>query len=447
MQRIVVSENRRFLALEDGSPFFWLGDTAWELFHRLDREEAMLYLETRARQGFNVIQAVVLAELDGLNTPNRYGQRPLIDNDPLRPDLEGGYWEYVEQIVGLAEGLGLYVALLPTWGDKIVRGEWGAGPEIFDEVTARAYGRFIGERFGHRENVIWVNGGDRDPAGKEAVFNALAEGIRETEPWRHLMTLHPPGGKSSSAWFHQQDWLDLNMLQSGHWDHHMPCDRMIEDDYALEPTKPVLDGEPNYENHPPFKDFSMRHFTASDVRQAVYRSVFAGGCGVTYGCNAVWQMASERHPFQNQPVGYWIDSLELPGANQMRHLKHLMLQRPFFERIPDQSLLEGGTGGDLPIRATRDFSGTTLMAFLPQGGEVTVRLADLPGDTFEAWWYDPRTGECLNIGRISGDKWTLETPGFAGFGRDWVLVVDDVNADYSAPGVVVNEAAIASVVS
>ena len=53
-----ISDNRRYLTDENGDPFFYLGDTAWELFHRLDREEADYYLETRAEQGFTVIQAV-----------------------------------------------------------------------------------------------------------------------------------------------------------------------------------------------------------------------------------------------------------------------------------------------------------------------------------------------------------------------------------------------------
>src|ERR687894_371368 len=60
-----VSENGRFLVHEDGSPFFYLGDTAWELFHRLDREEADRYLADRAGKRFTVIQAVALAELEG----------------------------------------------------------------------------------------------------------------------------------------------------------------------------------------------------------------------------------------------------------------------------------------------------------------------------------------------------------------------------------------------
>ena len=98
--RLKVSENRRFLVYEDGRPFFYLGDTAWELFHRLNREEADRYLQDRARKGFTVIQAVALAELDGLDDPNPYGHLPLLDNDPApagrrrraRPTTTGTTW-------------------------------------------------------------------------------------------------------------------------------------------------------------------------------------------------------------------------------------------------------------------------------------------------------------------------------------------------------------------
>src|SRR5688500_8547445 len=98
--KLKVSENKRFLLRENGKPFFYLGDTAWELFHRLNREEAEKYLEDRAKKGFTVIQAVALAELNGLNDPNPYGHKPLIDNDPTKPDLKDGpqndYWDQVD---------------------------------------------------------------------------------------------------------------------------------------------------------------------------------------------------------------------------------------------------------------------------------------------------------------------------------------------------------------
>ncbi len=84
LPRLKVSDDKRFLVTADGKPFFWLGDTAWELFHRLNREDAEKYLKNRAERRFTVVQAVVLAELDGLNDPNAYGERPLVGNDPAQ---------------------------------------------------------------------------------------------------------------------------------------------------------------------------------------------------------------------------------------------------------------------------------------------------------------------------------------------------------------------------
>src|SRR5688572_2014358 len=77
--RLKISDNHRFLVYEDGRPFFYLGDTAWELFHRLKREDADTYLKDRAMKGFTVIQAVAIAELEGHTDPNPYGHLPLTD--------------------------------------------------------------------------------------------------------------------------------------------------------------------------------------------------------------------------------------------------------------------------------------------------------------------------------------------------------------------------------
>ena len=117
--RICLSENRRFLVDEQGQPFFYLADTAWELFHKLNREEADHYLADRAEKGFTAIQAVAIAELDGINIPNAYGHLPFIQEDPTRPDTKEGpandYWDHVDYIVRKANQLGLYMAMLPTW--------------------------------------------------------------------------------------------------------------------------------------------------------------------------------------------------------------------------------------------------------------------------------------------------------------------------------------------
>ena len=136
MQTLKVSDNKRFLVHEDGKPFFFLGDTAWELFHRLDDKEAEHYLSTRARQGYNVIQAVGLAEFGGLTAPNANGDLPLHNNDPAKPN--DAYFKHVDRLTKMANDKGLYMAMLPTWGDKVNK-KWGIGPEIFTPENARAY--------------------------------------------------------------------------------------------------------------------------------------------------------------------------------------------------------------------------------------------------------------------------------------------------------------------
>ena len=119
LSQLQVSANKRFLQTKEGKPFFWLGDTAWELFHRLSREEASKYLENRAEKGFTVIQAVVLAELDGLHEPNAYGEIPLENDDPTKP--REAYFQHVDFIVRKAAALNLYIGMLPTWGDKVFK--------------------------------------------------------------------------------------------------------------------------------------------------------------------------------------------------------------------------------------------------------------------------------------------------------------------------------------
>jgi len=117
--RLKVSDNHRFLVNEEGKPFFWQGDTTWELFHRLNREQAEQFLDNRAKLGFNVVQAVAIAELEGHTDPNPYGHLPLVDLDPARPAVKDGpnndYWDHVDYIVDKANALGLTMGFLPTW--------------------------------------------------------------------------------------------------------------------------------------------------------------------------------------------------------------------------------------------------------------------------------------------------------------------------------------------
>jgi hypothetical protein len=440
-QRLKVSDNGRFLVTEEGKPFFWLADTAWELFHRVNKEEAEVYLRKRAEQGFNVIQAVALAELDGLNTPNPNGDLPLINNDPAKPN--GKYFEHVDYIIKKADELGIYIALLPTWGDKLFKNSWGVGPEIFNPQNATAFGKWIGNRYKDYDNVIWVLGGDRNPRDNSKdieVWNNMAVAIQNaarTTSNEPLMSYHPQPKEAggSSTWFHKESWLDFNMHQTGHCPNQGTY-KHISNDYNLKPTKPVIDSEPLYEDHP--NCFNVReqgYSEADDIRRIMYWNVFAGAFGQTYGNHAVWQMYKlDKEPI-NSPARPWPMALDMPMANQVKHLKNLMLSRPFLTRIPDQKMIIGEQPEDNNYTiATRDEKGRYAMIYFPLGSIKELNLSALNGSELNAHWFDPRTGNTFKVDAIKKSSKVIITPPTSGKGNDWVLLLDSTGENFDRSG-------------
>src|SRR6266508_3531699 len=337
LPRIRVSDqNPHLLATTRGEPFFWLGDTAWELFHRCTREEARHYFANRQQKGFNVIQAVALAEFDGLREPNAYGDLPLVGDDA------------------------------------------GTGGQA-------------------------------------------------------LMTYHIAGGHSTSAYLHDESWLDINTMQSGHGSgHDVPVWEWIARDYERLPYKPALDAEPNYEDHPvnpwPRWDPALGYFRDYDVRKQIYRSVFAGACGVTYGHHAVWQFCGPRHQAINYADRPWTDAIDRPGAFHAGRLRRLMESRTYFTRVPDQSMLAEPAGsGGAHVQAIRDPEGSHAFVYVPNAGQaVAVDLGKLGGGSVRAVWFDPRTGAESVIGEFAGGGTQLFiTPAAQPAAEpDWVLVLD-----------------------
>lgn len=433
METLRVSANQHFIETETGLPFFWLGDTAWELFHRLNREEANTYLDDRASKGFNVIQAVILAERDGLRTANASGELPLRDDDPLQPNEK--YFQYVDEIIRLAASKDLYIGLLPTWGDKLDL-VGGSGPVIFDAVNAYRYGEWLSRRYLNDPNIVWVLGGDRYAEGFEPVWRAMALGIRAGTQGAPLITYHPRGVGNSSASFHREDWLSFNMIQSGHGELNLPNWEWIAKDYALEPPKPTLDAEANYEYHPVGFDAQLRagRFSDYDVRKSAYRSVLAGACGYTYGHHSIWQMYDHKHEGICNPGLTWQEALGAPGSGQMVHLRRLIESRPYFDRQPVTSPVSNAEDStSTHVCASHDALGRYALVYLPTSGQTVHFAPDLLRTSrVRAWWYDPQSGDATApVLHEFTEGATFTSPAD---GLDWVLVLDDATCNFPRPG-------------
>lgn len=452
-----VSPTKRHL-VKAGKPFFYLADTAWELFLRLDREETDEYLRCRADQGFTVIMAMILGFRPGEDDRNAYGEPPLIGKDPTRPNEE--YFQHVDYVVRRANELGLVVALVPSWSDwmyEYVR----PGPHPFDLKNARAYGRYVGRRY-KDSDVIWVIGGDRNPEGYEDILRAMAAGLDEGDGDRDLlMTFHgaklgkpiPPENvyleRLCSAYlFGNEPWLDFHGAYSGHqWAY--PTYRLIQQHRAAKPTRPVVDLEPCYEDHPyhpdgsrywasPWKWDGKTRGTAALIRMQAYWAMVAGAAGHTYGCQDVWQFYDGRRTDRKyRATTHWRKALEFPGAAAMGIMRRLFESRRWQELVPDQRMIPAGQApGESHIQAARAADGSFAFVYIPRGNSVTVDMSKLKAREAIVHWFNPRTGKATRIGRFPCRNARGFDPPTSGRGHDWVLVLDDASRDFPAPGVI-----------
>ena len=274
--KLSVSASGRYFVDQGGKPFFYLGDTCWLLFQRLNREELDEYLKDRAAKGFTVIQAYVLRGL-GQQHPDGNSSlldvTPLIERDPTRPNEE--FFKNVDYVVNRANELGLVMGLVTAKSWHVTD-----HPEkVFDEKNAYTFGKFLGARYKNNA-VMWFPGGDSAPGKYDAVWVAMAKGLKDGSGGGQLVSYHGQGSTSSSMWFHKADWLDFNSIQSGH---NFASDSyaFVSKDYALTPAKPTVDMEPAYENHP--TGANKPRVDAHKVRSQAYSAMLAGAAGHGYG--------------------------------------------------------------------------------------------------------------------------------------------------------------------
>jgi hypothetical protein len=329
-----------------------------------------------------------------------------------------------------------------------------------DKSSAYTYGRFLGRRYRDKP-IIWILGGDWFASGTEEIWRAMAAGIAEGDGGTHLKTYHPKSPRSSSQWFHNDAWLDFNMLQTGHTSLNRNYD-LVAADYDRIPVKPVVDGEGGYEGiadamAPPNK------IEPYDVRRIAYCGVFAGAAGYTYGANGLFGAASRatgRGPragrgaaagggaegIQDEggpgrgPGMPWKEALQIPAGAQMQYLRALIESRPMLLRIPDQWLLVNDPMGTTDrIQACRASDGSYAFIYTASGTKLRIRIVDriyekLSGSVIRAWWYDPRLGTSIPIEEFSKTESRTFTPPSSGRGNDWVLVLDDAARNFPSPG-------------
>jgi len=412
-----INANKRGFIHDDETPFFWLADTVWSIASKATHEEWKEYIDFRSKQGFNVVQINSLPQHDASKSEHRIPFGINDDNmDLSRINVE--YFQYLDRIVADTVNNGIFPALvlfffnyipgtLPFWDVR----RWGP----FSKATAVAYTRYLGARYS-AFGALWIVSGDTDLSCREAVeiYNAAGDALKNDLPYESLITAHICGLLGPQEKFNMQNWLDFIMFQSSHFVYSR--ERALY--YAwkarcFSKTRPVLNGEPPYENMG-FMDIGTGKKVKRELtREVGWSSILAGAnAGVTYGAHGVWSWHRAGEVFADEwgePLTDWKTALQFEGSNDYVHLKHFFETLQWWELKPAREIVVTKRNGESyngfdrdDINAAVTEGNNMVVVYISSSSAVPFEII-LDG-AYEATWFNPATGEWKRHSRVLEDS-------------------------------------------
>lgn len=418
---VQVSNDGRYLMHEDGTPFFWLADTAWNGALLSDPDQWAHYSDIRLRQGFSAVQWVT-TQWRAAPSGNRFGQLAFTGREKI--SINPIFFQELDRKVEALNAVGLLNAPVLLWA---IGG--GSNPKInpgFDlpEDQAILLAKYMVARWGAND-VVWILGGDGDYRGKNAdKWKRIGRAVFGTG--QHSPVIMHPGGMH---WIHDEfaseKWVDIHGYQSGHGDDDNTLKWLAmgppAKDWRKEPFRPFINLEPPYEFHIAYQ--SKQRITPEQVRRAVYWSLMvAPTAGVTYGGHGIWgwddgTRPPTDHPYTGTPLP-WAQALRMPGAEQMTHVVRVFKSVPFWNLRPAPQLLakQPGTAAVKNfVAAARTVDGDAAVIYTPVGGVLELNAQEIPKGVL-AQWINPRSGERSGA-NPEGNQFKTPDSG------DWVLIL------------------------
>ena len=427
---VKVSANHRYFTYADGTPFFYLGDTHWEIMH--ERFNTSNYpgcssqfkceVDKRVKQGFTVYQTEWMA--GGLTNPNE----PVYDWDDGISDADMPGFRNADRKFQYLANHGLVVANAMNWRGLI--------PKYPDDYL-RKLGRYWAARYGAYP-VLWTMGQETDglypddPRNLDEKWQVLAKALSENDAYHHPLSAHMCNTgttvASNSLWRDKpyHTWYAAQVRGAP-----LPVG-VAEDFWNSLPTKPAILYEPPYENF-----WTNR----AGERIRAYVAFLSGFYGFGYGVAGVWDDNYSDTPVRDSGTTYdphfkfWYDGLNRKSGDDMTRMRDFFSKLNWWRLIPRY----GDAKWQHFIRPSEARLATdgwkTYVAFFYNKTTDTGALEGMdPHTQYTAHWYDPANGNYTLIGANiqpdTGGSWVIPAKPDDG---DWALLVQANDVGASPP--------------
>lgn len=420
---ITVSPDGRYLAHHDGTPFLWVGDTAWNGPLLSSTAEWDQYLKERSRQKFNAVQWVAT---QFRAAPDGDVKKQLAYTGTDKIVINPAFFQRLDEKVDAMNKAGLVSVPVLLWA---ING--GGNPKVnpgvsLPEAQAILLARYMVARWSGNASA-WILGGDGDYRGDmaekwkrigRAVFNDIAHAP---------VTMHPGGMQWVWKEFIEEKWYGFVGYQSGHGDDDKTLNWITEgpltDDWAKLPHRPFINLEPPYENHIAYQ--SKKPISPEITRRAIYWSLLcAPTAGVTYGGHGVWgwddgTKPPTDHPGTGVPLP-WQKALVMPAAEQMAYLADFFASVDWWKLRPAPIVVVNNPGVQTPskfIAGAKTDDKELMVVYVPEDRTVEIKLDSMPPSP-NVTWFNPRTGEkSPAVAVVTANTCQFPTPAEG----DWIL--------------------------
>ena len=411
--------NKRYFTYDDGTPFFFLGDTHWQApnYETVSdcnypdcscKNQFKHEIDNRVEKGFTVYQTYFdTAENDGGGQqgllPSLWEEKyikPSSDQFENKIDRMLDYLFEADMTVALGFGVHTYTV------------------QVVSEDEMRKFIRYIVARYACYP-LIWITAQEitrLKPAKNEekTVFDTyldLAEYISEIDTYHRPLSAHMDvmdvsderAQKLSNA-----PWHSYWMTQGGHGIEMTPKKSHYKDySEAKDYFKPVIEGELSYE------DLNCGHFSTNKAsRVAGWNAVLNGCAGYTYGASGIWAngYSTEKSTgwmgeCKNYSHGPWYMGLDMPGSFEMKYMKEFITSVPHWDTLVpsfyDTSLGDFLEDENKLMARTED----TVVCYFRNEDTSTGKIYKLDKNkTYTAMWFEVYTGNYIDIETVSGTE-------------------------------------------
>lgn len=426
---VKVSENGRYFVYEDGTPFFYLGDTHWCFIHeRYDTsnvkgvESQFRYIvDKRINQGFTVYQSESIQMF--------HAEDASIEDEELHCTFEDGFGE--EDLQGL-RNIDRKFAYIANCGLLHANSQicWVTDPPLHKTVFTKEYmyklGRYWSARFGAYP-VLWTIAQevDRNLYGRlttddlELWIN-MAKGLTENDCYHHPLTAHMETGTTAnnSTWGH----LDFHQWWAIQWKGKMEEHNRTLSFWNKTDVKPCILYESGYEN------FDADAMTS--LRQG-FIAFQSGLFGYGYGANGIWNDLYDENDWGTRylmPEKYyhWYKGANLEGADLMQNLKSFYQSINWWKLEPRFDNKDWAEFPQTDRYALSSINNTLYLVYFwteleSSPGKLRKLKTDVP---YIAKWYNPRDGKYQNIGECLSSNGEYIIPSLPTQG-DWMFILEE----------------------